>query len=445
MRPGKAMMICYAAVLTTLNSLAQNTPVTLKQCVETAIANNMDVKTSDLQLQRANVGWKQGKENLLPSVSGNINHNLNQGRSVDPTTNSYVNQNYTSATYSLNADLTVFNGLRWFNNMKGSQYAYEASRMELQQQKDNTTLDVILAYLDVLTNTDLLDQAKKQVAVSEKQVERLEIMNKEGAIKPSELYDLKGLLANNKVSLINAMNNLKSSKLALQQLMNVPSNPDFEVQKMTAEQFAMDYSISADSIYQTALQQFAIVKATELRQKSAEKYVKSARGALFPTVSIGGGINTRFSSTSQDATGAKVPYYDQLSNNYSTGVGVGVSIPILNALQARNRVTLARIDEKGTAYAVQTTRIQLKQNIERDHNNMEAALNRYQALVDQVTAYTESFHAAEVRFEAGASTSVEYTITKNNLDAANINLIIARYNYVLRTKILDYYQAKTQW
>lgn len=445
MRPGKAMMICYAAVLTTLNSLAQNTPVTLKQCVETAIANNMDVKTSDLQMQRAAVNWKQGKNNLLPSISGNVNHDMNQGRSVDPTTNSYVNQNYTSATYGLNADLTLFNGLRWFNNMKGTQYAYEASRMELQQQKDNTTLDVILAYLDVLTNTDLLDQAKKQVTVSEKQVERLEIMNKEGAIKPSELYDLKGLLANNKVGLINAVNNLKTSKLTLQQLMNVPTNPDFEVEKMTAGQFAMDYNTSADSIYQVALQQMAIIKATELRQKSAEKYLKSARGALFPTISIGGGINTRFSSTSQDATGAKVPYYDQLSNNYSTGVGIGISIPILNSLQARNRVTLSKIDQKGTEYAVQTTKIQLKQNIERDHNNMEAALNRYQALVDQVTAYTESFHAAEVRFEAGASTSVEYTIAKNNLDASNINLIIARYNYVLRTKILDYYQSKTQW
>jgi outer membrane protein len=445
MKFGKAMMICYAAVLTTLNSLAQSTPLTLKQCVETALANNMDVKLSDLSMQRAAVNWKQGKNNLLPSVSGNVNHDMNQGRSVDPTTNSYVNQNYTSATYGLNADLTIFNGLRWFNNMKGSQYAYEASRMELQQQKDNVTLNVILAYLSVLTNVDVLEQTKKQVSVTEKQVERLDIMNKEGAIKPSDFYDLKGLLASNRVNLITTQNNVNASKLALQQLMNVPSRNDFEVERMTAEQFAMDYSISADSIYQVALQQMAIVKATELRQKSFEKYVKSARGALFPTIGIGGGINTRFSSTSRDANNAKVPYYDQLSNNYSTGVGIGLNIPILNSLQARNRVTLTKIDEKSSEYTAQTVKIQLKQNIERDHFNMEASLSKYQALVDQVASFTESFHASEVRFEAGASTSIDYLISKNNLDAATTNLIIARYDYVLRTKILDYYQSKTQW
>jgi outer membrane protein len=445
MKPGKAMLTCYAVALMSLNSLAQTTPITLKQCVETAIANNIDVKQRDLQMQRSAVGWKQGKANLLPSINGSVNHDLNQGRSIDPTTNSYVNQSYTSATYSLNGNLTLFNGLRLMNNLKARQYEYEASRLELQQQKDNLTLDVILAYLQILTNVDLLEQAKKQEAVSRQQVERLEIMHKEGAIKPSDLYDLKGQLADNKLAIINSENNLNAAKLRLAQLMNVPYNEALQVEKLTAEQFAMDYQGTPDSIYQVATEQLALVKAANLRQKSAEKDVKAARGALFPTIGIGGGIDTRFSSTGVDTSGAKVPYYDQLSNNYSTGVGIGVNIPILNGLQRRNQVALAKIDQKQAEYTTQTTQIQLKQNIERDHFNMEASLNKYQALVDQVGSYTENFRIAEVRFNEGASTSVEYLIAKNNLDRANTNLIIQRYDYVLRTKILDYYQGKMMW
>lgn len=445
MRPGKALMICYAATLTTLNSLAQNTPVTLKQCVETAIANNMNVKQRDLQMQREEVGWKQGRENLLPSISGSVGHSLNQGRNINTATNTYINQSNTSASYNLSGDVTLFNGLRLLNNMKSSQYAYEASRMELQQQKDQLTLDVILAYLQVLTNMDLLDQSQKQVAVTLKQVERLEIMNKEGAIKPSDLYDLKGQLADNKMAIISNQNAVNGSKLALQQLMNIPSTKNFEVERLTADQFAMDYAISPDSIYQVALQQLSIVKATELRQKSAEKDVKAAKGNLFPRIGLNGGIGSNYNSRATDSAGKKIGYYDQISNNYGTSVGIGISIPILNGLQRRNQVTLAKIDQKSAEYTVQTTQIQLKQNIERDHFNMEASLGRYQALVDQVASYTESFHAAEVRFNAGASTSVDYLIAKNNLDRANTNLIISRYDYVLRTKILDYYQAKTQW
>lgn len=445
MRPGKALMTCYAVVIS-LNSLAQNTPMTLKQCVETAVANNIDVKQRDLQMQREAVGWKQGKGNLLPNINGYIGHNLNQGRTINTSTNSFVNESNTSANWELSGDVTLFNGLRLLNTLKSAQYAYEASRMELQQQKDQLTLDVILAYLQILTNVDLLDQAKKQYAVSQKQVERLEIMHKEGAIKPSDLYDLKGQLADNKMTIINNENNLNASRLALQQLMNIPSTKDFAVEKMTAEQFAMDYATTPDSIYQTALQQLAMVKATELRLKSAEKDVKAAKGNMYPRLSLGGGINSNFNSIFADSAGSKIGYYDQVfKNNYGTYVGVGLNIPILNNLQRRNAVSLAKIDQKQAEYTAQTTQIQLKQNIERDHFNMEASLNRYQALVDQVASYTESFRAAEVRFNEGASTSVDYLIAKNNLDRANINLIIARYDYVLRTKILDYYQGRMMY
>ncbi|WP_242696173.1 TolC family protein [Longitalea luteola] len=420
-------------------------PLSLQECVQTAFANNLDVKQSDLDMQRAAVSWRQSKANMLPNLNGQIDHTLNQGRSIDLSTNSYVNQQQTSGSYSLSSGVTLFNGLRLLNTLKSSQYAYEASKMELQQQKDQLMLDVILAYLQILTSTDLLKQAQTQADVTRKQVERLETMNEEGAIKPSDLTDMRGQLADNKLSVINNQNNLEAARLSLSQLMNVPYNKDLQVESLRADQLELNYATTPDSIYQIAQQQLAIIKAADLRTKSAEKAVQAARGNLFPSLDLGAGFYTPYSSTARDSAAQKIEYYDQLSNNYRTYVGLGISIPIFNNFRFRNQIALAKIDLKSAAYTAKTRQIQLKQAIERDFVNMTAAKNKYQALVDQVTAYAESSRAAEARYYAGASTVVDFLIAKNNLDRANVNLIIARYDYVLRTKILDYYQGKPLW
>lgn len=420
-------------------------PLSLQESVQTAIANNFDVKQMDLSMERANITLRQSKANLLPGVGGEINHTLNQGRSIDLSTNSYVNQQQTSGSYALSGNVTLFNGLRLLNTLKSSQYAYEASKMELQTSKDQLMLNVILAYLQILTNSDLLQQAHKQAEVTQKQVERLDLMNKEGAIKPSDLSDMKGLWADNKLSIIRSQNDLDGAKLSLSQLMNVPYNKGLQVERLRADQVEMNYTTTPDSIYSIALQQLAIIKAADLRTKSAEKAVQAAKGNMFPSVGLGAGFYTPYSSTARDSAAQKIEYYDQLSNNYRTYVGVGINIPIFNNLRNRNQVAMAKIDLKSATYAAQTRQIQLKQNIEQDHFNMTAAKNRYLALLEQVAAYMESFNAAEARFNAGASTSIDYLIAKNNLDRANVNLIIARYDYILRTKILDYYQGKPLW
>ena len=450
MRFNKLFLVLSIAMIAYMDGRSQaitGRPLSLQACVQTAIENNLDVKQSDLDMERAGVNWRQSKANLLPNISGDINHQLNQGRSIDPSNNAYVNQQNTTGSYSLSGSVTLFNGLRLLNNLKSSQYAYEASKMELQTNKDQLMLNVILAYLQILTNTDLLQQAQKQADVTQKQVERLELMNQQGAIKPSDLSDMKGQLADNKVTIIKSQNDLDGARLSLSQYMNVPYNKDLEVERLRADQVEMNYATTPDSIFNIALQQLAIIKAADLRTKSADKAVKAARGNLYPSVGLGGGFYTPYSSTasSGDSINPKIGYYDQLSNFYRTYVGIGVSIPIFNNFRFRNQVALAKIDLKSADFTAKTRQIQLKQSIERDFFNMTAAKNKYQALVEQVAAYTESFRAAEVRFNAGASTSVDYLIAKNNLDRTNVNLIIARYDYVLRTKILDYYQGKPLW
>ncbi len=411
---------------------------TLQQAIDTALANNIPVKQSGLLAQTARVNFNQSRLNLLPYVDADIVHGMYNGRSIDPSSNNYVNQNLNSANYQVNGGFVLFNGGNLQNTIKQNAAAYEASTMEWQQTRDNLVLNVILAYLQVLSNEDVVASATNQATVSQKQLERLDVLNKQGAIKPSEFYDLRGQLMNDQLSIVTARNLLESSKLALAQLMNQPYDPQMKLERIDVTEFLTSYANSSNDVYQNALQQFSLVKAVELRKKSFVYGSKAARNALFPRVSIGGGLNTNYSSIAQNASG-KIPYNSQLRNNVSTSLGVGVNIPIFNRYQQRNRVKLADILVKNSELEEERTKVQLRQDIEQAHLNMTNAYERYKVLLDQVAAYTESFKAAEVRYNAGVGTSIDYLTAKDRVDRANINLISAKYDFVLRKKVLDYY------
>lgn len=442
MKCSKVLTVAAAMLSVLMVSAQSGNTLSLRRAVEIGLTRNIDVNLRNLNVERAGVSLGRAKGNMVPSVIGSINHNLNSGRSIDVFTNSYVNQEYTSAVYQLNSDVTIFNGFRLWNLLRTAQLDYEASKMEWQAQKDQLTLDIVLAYLQILNDQDQYELARVQTELTQKQVDRLVIMNEQGAILPSDLTDLQGQLAQNKVNEINAKNALVNSRLQLSQLLNIPYDSAMQVERLNLDQFDMNYAASPDSIYSIAMQQLAMAKAPTLRKEANEKYLKAERGNLLPSVSLGGGIATNFSSTGRDANNEKIGYYDQLRNNYNTGVGFSVLIPILNNFNRRNNVKAAKIDLKQTELEEQNTHIRLKQIIERDYVNLVTAKERYQALVDQVAALQQSLGAAEARFNAGASNSIDYLTARNNFDRANVNLILARYNYVIRTKILDYYQGR---
>ena len=458
--------------------LSQATPgkmLTLQQCVEAGIENNLQVQQSGLQMQADEINWKQAKLNLLPDLNGFANHGANQGRSIDPFTNSYINQQVNYANYGLSSGVTLFNGFFLQNTIKQNKLAFEASKMDWQQQKDFITMSVILAYLQVLNNEDILEQIKNQTTLSQKQVERLDILNKEGAISPSDLYDLKGQYASDQLSIINAQNNLESSKLSLCQLMNIPYDKNMGLEKIDVNSVPLKYENDPAGIYQTALTQFPLIKTAELRTLSAEKGVLVARGALFPTLSLNGSINTNYSNAATSSTflnttdvvsndyvvvnGSpspvikkqnnfstdKIDYTDQIKNNRFSSVSLNLRIPIFNSWQARNRIKLAKINLKNFEQIEKTTKTELQQNIEQAYINMTSAYDRFKTTMEQVAAFQESFRAAEIRFNEGVGNSIDYLTVKNNLDRASINMIIAKYDYVLRIKILDYYQGRALW
>ncbi|HTD98231.1 MAG TPA: TolC family protein [Mucilaginibacter sp.] len=448
--------------------------LTLQQCLEIAVKNNLQVKQSGLSAESAKIDLAQAKENLLPAIGANANRNLSQGRGINSVTNTYVNQSQTNDSYNLNGSMTLFNGFALQNAIKSASLAYQAGKMDFQSAKDVVTVNVITGYLAILNNQETLNATKSQLAVAKETVDRATTLENEGANKAaSDLTDFKGQLASTQVAVVNAENALNSSKLNLFQLMNIAYKPGTEFQSLNAEELTGEYGSNPDQVYQTALEKLASVRAATLRRQSAEKNVKAVRGLLFPQLSLNGGLFTTYSNTAtkssfiDSVTSAipglyvnspagkqavfstqannltqKISYGDQFKNNYGTYVQLGITIPIFSNRIRYNNVSKAKIALLSYQNIEENTKIQLKQNVEQAYYNMTSAYRRYQALTEQVKAYSESFRIYKLRFDSGVLTSVDYIIAKNNLDAANLSLISARYDYYIDSKILDYYQGK---
>ncbi len=460
-------LICWVAN-------AQN-KLTLQQAIETGIKNNLDVNQSDILMQKSDIAYKQSRSAMLPNLNANADHGTNQGRSIDPFTNAFINQNVSYASYGASSSLLLFNGSSLQNRIKGNKLGYQASEMELQQAKDNVTINIILAYLGVLSAEDVLESSRNLSEVTGKQVERLNILNQSGAISPSQYYDLKGQLANDQITIVDNEAALETAKLTLVQLLNIPYNKNIEVERLPVESFDVSYKANPDQIYQEALQKFAQVKAVHFRTESAQKNIRSIRGELYPTISLSGNINTNYSSAATQTVlvntvdiassnyvivnGSQVPvmvqqdnfdtkkinYGSQLKNNKFTTLNLGLSVPIFNANRVRSRVNIAKLDLENNELIEQNTKIELQQSIEKAYVNFSSTADKYKILLDQVNSFQESFRAAEILFNSGASTSVDYLIAKNNLDRTRTNLIISKYDYVLRAKVLDYYEGKALW
>lgn len=467
-----ACALCIGAGMT---ASAQDTAsakiFTLDQCVSLALERNPDVTASRFTMQTDKVSRDEAKAALLPAISGNVSRAVYNGKSINPYTNAYVNQRYTADNYGLNASLVLWHGSSMMNYMRQNALEYEASQKDYQQARDEMTINVILDYLNVLNEEEQLQMAQTQAGVTRQQVARLETLNKSGAIAPSDLYDMRGQLSANELTELSTQNALESARLDLAQLMNIPYSADMRLAPLPTA-IPGPYGGSVDSIYQYTLAHLAMVQAADLHTKSARKGVRAARGALLPTLSLSGGLYTNYSSAanSQQLTGTsdvttdqyvmvnndklpvyaptssyqeiKVPYSKQWKNNFNSGISLNLSVPVLNGFQARSRVRLAKIAESQAAFQQQTVKTQLRQAIERDYLNMRMAYATYVKLAGQTDDYGESFREAKVKFEAGVLNAVEFVLVQNNLDQARLNLIAAKYRYILQTKILDYYQGR---
>jgi outer membrane protein len=419
--------------------------LTLRQAVDIAIRNNLVVNQFDLQSQTYKVAYDQSWEYMLPTIGANASQGLSFGRSLNTTNYTYVTRETGSGNYNLNAGLTIFAGLQLQNGVKAARYNFEASRFDLQYQKDNITLTVLLAYLSVLSARDQLATIRAQEASDTTQLNRLTNQNNAGALVVlSNLTDLQGQVAQDEINIATAINNLEAFKVSLFQLLNVPYKRDAEYENTVSSTDLAEYQVaSPDSLYHSALHVVPNIQSTAIRVQASEKTLAATRGAYFPTLSFQGNINSYYNSASTDpATNGKIPWGTQFHDNRSEYVGLYLNVPILNGFRVRNNVRNAKINLQNARLTETNTRLVLQQSVELAFQNMVSAYKQYKQYTDQAAAYAESFRVQNIRFTEGVITSDVYVLAKNRSDQAATLLAAAKYAYVFRTKVLDYYQGR---
>jgi outer membrane protein len=316
---------------------------------------------------------------------------------------------------------------------------------DLQQVENNLSLSVASAYLDILFNDELLKVSKLQLASSEEQVKRTEVLVKAGALAEVSLLDVKAQAATSELNVVNAENALALSKLTLLQLLLLPADTDFEIvipQIGDIEKMPIEVSNSND-LYSTALSTQPTIKRAELAIKGARYQELAAKGSRYPRLTAFGSLGSNYYRTMTDSS--RFSYSDfrsQFKDQFNKIVGVQISIPIFNNYQTRTQIQNATINLKRTELNSVETKNTLRQDVEQAFLNAKAASKRYYATKNQLENLRESFRVTEQRFAVGAVNSLDFALAKNNLNQSESDFVRAKYNYLFRLKILDFYQNK---
>ena len=467
----RKLLIIFLIITSGLS--AQNigkTRLSLEECIQLAIENNVNLERSQLRSETEKLVFRGTKSRLLPSVNGNYSYAINKGRSIDPYTNDVIDQqfSYSNAGFQLSAQ--VFNGFELRNSIQRDRYNLKAAEAEEEAAKQQLTLDVTLAYFQILNSRDLVELAKMGLKSTKQQTERVETLYEQGKGNPADYTDLKGQMNNDQSVVLAAQNQLEQYKLDLAQLLNI--NYDIAVEGFQPFPTIEEYELSAQEVYLESLKNLEVFDGQRLRIEAAKEDLAVARSLYSPEISLFAQLNTNYSSLANllNETGSQVvetgqfvningtdyavqtdqsqfsqqdiPYLDQLNNNLSSVAGISVNIPIFDGFRAKRQVSLKKIDLNDTQLEFENLKNQYFQAIKLAYNDMELAYKNYFILKDQVASYEQSYRVNEIRFQNGVSNIVEYIISKNNLDRARINLANAKYQFFIRVKILDYYRGK---
>jgi len=471
------LRICIVFILLSigLNTYGQD-KWSLQKCVDYALENNLQVKQSGLDVESAEINLFGSKMSTLPNMNGNLGVNTSTGRSIDPFTNTIIDRGINSQNASLNASLPLFDGGQRHNSIKRDQFGQLASEKDLESVQNDVTLNVVTFYTNILFNQELLETAKLRLQTTESQENRVEKQVEIGALAQADLLQIKQQKANDELEVVRAENNLEISFLQLKQALQIPANQPFDIeQPELPEPNEGELMESSTNVYQYALQNQPVIKAAEYRKESAIRGVGVARSGYYPSLSLNAGISTNYSDAAPEQfpvlgsenmtitrpigvventgdvviTQQEVPseftentYLNQLDFNQRRFVGLSLNIPIFNRFQVKNNVQQAIISHKRSEYQLISAKNQLQQTIEQAYLDVKAAAKSYEALKNSFEASELSFRNAEQRLELGATDAVEFTQIKNDFERVKSDLIRAKYDYIFKLKVLDFYQGK---
>ena len=441
-------LICF--VFGTVSIYAQK-QWTLEHCLRYAQDNNITIKKAFLNTEISNQNYFQSKLALLPNLNASLSDNTNFGRNIDPVTNQITIDRVRNNNFSLSSSVTLFNGFQSINNIRKNNFDYLSSKYDAEKIANDISVNIVTAYLQLLYNSDLVEVSQQKVDVSELQVERISKMVEVGSLPKGDLLNTESQKAQEELQLINAQNQRDIAKLNLMQLLDLSVSESFDIVQLEVEVDENYSTVGNQAVYALAIENLPDVKSAETKLKSSERSLAISKGARIPRLSLLASLGTLYSDANRrlfyDSLGAiptyqDYPFEDQFNDNVSQAISLSLSIPIFNNWQANASISRAKIGVLQAQYSLQEAKNNLRKTIEQAQNDARSAQKKYIASKKAVAYKEESFQYTQNKYDLQLVNSYDYNNAKNTLFKAETDLLQSKYDYLFKTKMLDFYMGK---
>lgn len=437
----KRTILLSAVIALGISANAQDS-WTLRQCIDYATTHNVTILQAEINVKKNEVEANTAKWARLPNLNASGSQSFNWGRTQTAVkdadtgdyTTKYVNTSSRGTNMSLTSSVPIFTGFEIPSQYNLSKLNLKASMADLQKAKEDLAINIASAYLQALFNKELHQVALGQVALSQEQYNRIETLEQLGKASVAELAEAKSRVAQDELNVVQTFNNYRLSILDLTQLIELETPEGFEVADPD-EAFQLNPLTPPDEVYSYAVLNKPAIQAAQARLEGSKQSIKIAQSALYPSVNLNGSLGTNYYSTLNRS------FSQQLGDNFNRYIGVSLSIPIFNRFATRNRVRTAKLQHDDYALKLEDTKKTLYKEIQQAWYNATAAESKYASSEAAAEASQASFELTSKKYENGTATAVAYNEAKQNLLKAQSDELQAKYEYIFRSKILDFYKG----
>lgn len=432
---------------------------TLEQCISHAQSHNVSIKQQELDIQDAQIALQQSKLDYIPSLGVNSGYNLSMGRVLDPTTYEFI-ENNTVQDFNASASLSteLFAGFKKLYAKRRAALNLQSVLNGIEKAKNDLALNVTAAYLDVLLADENIRSVESKITLLRTQEVQTRQLVDAGKITLGELLQIQAQIADAQGELLGAQNSRETAALNICQMLEIGDYELFRAISLddvviSAEQHSFDFEEVRKSV--VMLPQ---IRKAQIDIRVAEKDISIAKATMSPTLSITGGYGSSFSDARQkmrtDANGnpitdinnnllyANYPFIDQIRDNASSYISLSLNIPIFNSRQAKNKVRTSRISKQRAEYNLLLAQKQLDKDVQQSVIDARTALQKYYSSEANVETNEESFRYVQQKLDVGAATYVDYQIAVDNMMKAKSQLLQAKYEYIMRKQILNFYMGE---
>lgn len=447
---------------------------TLQQCVQYAIDHNIQIRQDSLNARLARYTLRQSELSQIPSLNASGSYGRSFGRSINPTTNQFVESAYDFLGPSANSNVLLFGWMQVRNTIARNKYSLEAALADLDKRRDDIALNVANGFLAAIRAQEQVNVSQNQVGVSKAQLDQTRSFADAGRLPELNVAQQESQLATDSANLINAIADHNSALLSLKALLNLDMAEPMTlvVPAVTADEQLQVSVTQPEEIYQAARTHFGVIKGSKLRVQAAEKGLLAAKSGLYPQLSLSYQVGTNFASNYQHVSGYRdtivqtnsflpfngdnyfiyqyaqvpsivnTPFGTQLKNNVRQSVVLNLNIPVFNGWQSQYAVRQAQINRQQAEKALEAVEVSLEQDVYKAHNSALSAIHRYNAAKRADEAAKRALDFAKKRFDLGLTSTVDLLMTQNSAFVAASNRVSAKYQLIFMLKVIDYYLGK---